>query len=98
VNEARLAQFISSRSYPPQFIILGDGYLFSDRALTWVGARHKRTWQFGPPPERTRSGRRAHDRFRFFGDPVVQEGKLFVSALDGCVYVFDVGRITHTGE
>jgi len=93
LNEISLSGCGSRRDYPPQFVVLGDGYFFSSRSLSWAGASPGRTWRFGPPPERTQTDTLPQEPVRFFGNPVVHDGKLFVTAIDGCVYVFDVARI-----
>jgi len=80
--------------YAGQLIPLGRGYLFSDRQLTWVGSDEgSPAWRFGPPPEHT-STAAPRRRWRYFSDPLVAAGCLYVAGLDGQLFVFDVGRIT----
>ena len=98
LNEISLSNCGSRRDYPPQFLVLGNGYFFSSRSLSWAGASKGQVWRFGPPPERTLSDRQPPEPLRFFGDPVVHDGKLFVTAVDGCVYIFDVARITRAQQ
>jgi len=92
-NEAHLGRWLSSHCGPRQFQVLGDGYLLSDRQLVWAGGREGGgVWRFGPPFRCTETGRRA-DRWRYFGDPVLRDGKLLVAGLDGWLYFFDTGHI-----
>lgn len=93
LNEAPLGRFTSSWPGPKQFVVLGNGYLFSDRQLTWVSAKSKgKIWRMGPSLART-SGERRNDRWRYFGDLKVLNGHVFVTALDGQLYVIDVEKI-----
>lgn len=90
-NEVHLGRWLSSRCYLQQFLVMGDGYLFSDRQLTWAGGRKGgAVWRFGPPLSRTEKGR---SRWRYFGNPVLRDGKLLVAARDGWVYAFDAAHI-----
>jgi len=97
LGEAPLGPLLSNSFYGPyagQLIPLGRGYLFSDRQLTWVSSDEDRpAWRFGPPLERTETNP-VRQRWRYFGDPLVTAGCLYVTGLDGQLFVFDVGRIT----
>ena len=93
--EAALDQYTSGFIDGEQLIALGDGYLFSDRQLTWVGTSADRIWQFGPSFERT-SGPRWGDRWQYFGKPLLTEGHVFVTSLDGQLFVFDAAEIPRT--
>ncbi|MCK4624369.1 MAG: PQQ-binding-like beta-propeller repeat protein [Phycisphaerae bacterium] len=93
-KEVYLGKWLSSWCYSPQFLVLGDGYLFSDRQLTWVSGRAGGSvWRFGPPVSHTEKGR---EWWRYFGDPVLRDGKLLVVALDGWLYAFDIAHIINT--
>ncbi|MCE5280015.1 MAG: PQQ-binding-like beta-propeller repeat protein [Planctomycetaceae bacterium] len=85
-------------SHPPhddQFVVLGEGYLFSDRQLTWVSGRPDGgVWQFGPPLRYTQ--RRLRNRWRYFSSPVVRDGRMLVAAIDGYVYGFDTAAILNS--
>lgn len=95
-SQVSLGGFLSSTGYLHQFLVLGDGYLFSDRQLTWVSGRvDGGVWQFGPPTSRT-EGSRWGDRWRYFNRPIIRDGRLLVSACDGLLYVFDTARILNS--
>ena len=87
-----LGRFLAGRIGAGLLTVLGNGYLVSNRQLVWAAGTGGRVWRFGPALGRTEShgGRR---RRQHFGDPVVRDGKLLVTAADGCVYAFDTGRI-----
>jgi hypothetical protein len=77
---------------------MGDGYLFSDRQLVWIGvAPDRRVWRFGPSLART-STERWGGRWRYFGDPLLIHGCLYVTGLDGHLHVFDSTHVTGTGD
>lgn len=94
LNEAPLGRFISLRAEAKAFISVGNGYLFSDRQLTWLSAAHPRkTWKLGPSLARTQ-GSRVGDRWRYFGNPLLEKGCVYVTDRVGHVYVIDAKRIT----
>ncbi len=98
LNEASLGAYPSGWARPEQLVSLGNGYLFSDRQLVWVGAVAKSgTWKFGPSLGRT-STERYGERWRYFGDPLLLKGCLYVTGLDGHLYVFDTAQITGAGN
>jgi hypothetical protein len=67
---------------------LGGGYLLSATELVWVPASAEGpVWRFGVPAD-ARAGRSDH-LYPYFGVPVVMGGRLFVSARDGGIYVFE---------
>lgn len=89
-----LSGAFAAPGYSGQLTPLGRGYLFSDRQLTWVGSDEgSPVWRFGPPPEHT-STATPRRRWRYFSDPLVAAGCLYVAGLDGQLFVFDAGRIT----
>lgn len=96
LNEAPVGRFVSSRVQPAAFVSMGDGYLFCDRQLVWVGPDDdRRVWRFGPSLART-STERWGDRWRYFGDPLRTNACLYVTGLDGRLYVFDSTHVTGT--
>jgi outer membrane protein assembly factor BamB len=96
VSLGELGEFVSREvKGPAQLLALGDGYLFSDRQLVWASAAEdRRVWRFGPPLARTEKQR--SDRWRYFGNPLLANGCLYVSGLDGCLYIFDAAQVTAT--
>ncbi len=92
LGEAPLGRFVSRFPRKDQLIAIGEGYLLSDRQLTWVGPEPRQVWQFGPALSRT-STERWGDRWRYFGIPSLAQGKLYVTSLDGHLLVFDPMRI-----
>lgn len=97
LNETTLGRFVSGRAVSEQFIPMGNGYLFSDRQLVWISsAADHRVWKFGPSLSQT-STERWGDRWRFFGDPLLVNGCLYVTGLDGNLYIFDSNRVTDIG-
>lgn len=93
LNEAALGRFISSWPGPAQLVPTQNGYLFSDRQLVWISAGlDRRVWRFGPSLARTSTDRWG-DRWRYFGDPLLIHGCLYVTDLDGHLYVFDSARV-----
>ena len=92
-SELYLGRRFSQRLEPEQFVVLGDGYVLSDRRVTWVsGRKDGHVWRFGPPVGRMETARRGGG-WRYFGDPVIRDGKLLVSACDGMIYAFDTAHI-----
>jgi hypothetical protein len=92
-NEASLGPYPSGWAQQ-QLIPFESGFLFSDRQLVWIGAgADHRVWRFGPSLSRT-SMDRSGDRWRYFGNPLVVQGCLYVTGLDGHLYVFDTAQIT----
>ncbi len=91
LNEAPLGHCYLSKDMldAAQFITLGDGYLFSDRQLVWISATAGgRVWRFGrSPPPRTSLP-------RYYDNPLVADGCLYVTSFDGRLYVFDVAQVT----
>ena len=88
IREALLGRFISGWARPDQFIPLGNGYLFSDRQLVWVGAGPaQHVWRFGPALSRTETDRWG-DRWRYFGVPLLANGSLYVTGLHGQLFIF----------
>lgn len=98
LNEAPLGRLMSRFTNDRQLIEMGNGYLFSDRQLVWVGAGPDRhVWRFGPSLART-MGDRWGDRWRYFGDPLVSDSCLFVTGRDVQLFVFDVNRVTRKAD
>lgn len=98
LNGLSLGRYISGWAGPAQLIPLGNGFLFSDRQLAWLGAtKENRSWTFGPSLART-STERWGERWRYFGDPMLLNGCLYVTGIDGSLYVFDTSRITDANK
>jgi hypothetical protein len=98
LNEATLGPLVSRWAGSAQLIPMGDGYLFSDRQLVWVGAAaDRRVWRFGPPLACTLT-EHLGDYWRYFGDPLLVHGYLYVTGLDHHLYVFDTTQVTGTGH
>ena len=93
LNEAPLGEYLSGWAEPSQFIKMGDGYLFSDGQLVWISATgDNRVWRFGPPLARTSTERWGESR-RYFGDPLLSNGCLYVIGLDGGLLIFDAAKV-----
>jgi hypothetical protein len=93
-NNLTLGRYISGWAGPNQLISFGNGFLFSDRQLFWLSAtKDNRSWTFGPSQARTSTDRWG-ERWRYFGDPMILSGCLYVTGIDGSLYVFDTSRIT----
>jgi outer membrane protein assembly factor BamB len=96
--EAPLGRYASSFVRPTAFVLMGGGYLFCDRQLVWVGPDNNRpVWRFGPSFARTSTERWA-ERWRYFGDPLQTNGCLYVTGLDGQLYVFDSAHVTGAAD
>ncbi len=94
MNEAVLGRFASSWATNAQLLSMGNGYLFSDRQLVWIHAETQKrsAWRFGPPCDRTATDKWG-DRWRYFGDPLLVDACLYVTDIEGRLYIFDVARI-----
>ena len=98
LNEAPLGRFVSRSAQGAQLIPVGDGYLFSDRQLVWISSNPDRgVWTFGPALTRTSTDRWG-DRWRYYGNPLLSESCLYVTGLDGQLFVFDTTLLTGTGD
>jgi outer membrane protein assembly factor BamB len=98
LNELSLGRYTSGWAGPAQLISLGNGFLFSDRQLAWLSAtKENRSWIFGPSLGRT-STERWGERWRYFGDPMLLNGCLYVTGIDGSLYVFDPSSIAAAGK
>ena len=98
LNEAPLGRHVSSWASTKQLVSVGNGYLFSDRQLVWVSAATDRSvWRFGPSLART-STERWGDRWRYFGHPLLAHGCIYVTGLDGHLFVFDSAYVTGTSN
>lgn len=98
LNEAALCRFVSGWAGAGQLISMGDGYLFSDRQLVWAsGGTDRGVWRFGPSLARTSTDRWG-DRWRYFGDPMLRGGCLYVTGLGGRLYVFDSVHVISAGK
>ena len=98
IHLAPSGRYVSHWARPAQFVPLGDGYLFCDRQLVWVGpGKDRPVWRFGPSLART-SADRWGDRWRYFGDPLLTNACLYVTGLEGRLYVFDSTHVTGTSH
>jgi hypothetical protein len=98
LNEVSLGPYPSPGVSADQLVPLGNGYLFSDRQLVWAGAAPERSrWKFGPALKRT-STERHGERWRYFGNPLILNGCVYVTSLDGHLYVFDTSKITGSAD
>ena len=98
INEVALGQFLSHGVSQTQIIKLGTGYLFADRQIHWLSDDKK--WdmrKYGPSLTHTK-GERYGDRWQYFAPPVLVKGCVYLTAMDGYLYVFDSHKMTQKIE